>query len=304
MNPQPRDVHRFRQVVTRLDPKSKLLSATGLRGGVSARVTVLEIERPRGLTEHCVVRQYGETASSQRPGVAQDEFRLLQVLSEKQLPTPRAYLLDESGTIFPQPYIVLEYIDGNPQFMPRNPAGFIQQLALSLSKIHQVSSSEVPFLPLQEEVCARHLKQMLSSILPHEEAVRSALQSGWPPERHNPRVLLHGDFWPGNVLWKDEQLVGIIDWEDAAVGDPLADLAGCRLEILWALGADAMCRFTHEYSALTSASFSHLSLWDLYAAFRLRKFSDWVTAERATSMLERYEWFVGQALARVGSDST
>jgi aminoglycoside phosphotransferase (APT) family kinase protein len=38
-------------------------------------------------------------------------------------------------------------------------------------------------------------------------------------------VLLHGDFWPGNALWRDGALVAILDWEDAAIGDPLADVA-------------------------------------------------------------------------------
>jgi aminoglycoside phosphotransferase (APT) family kinase protein len=37
--------------------------------------------------------------------------------------------------------------------------------------------------------------------------------------------VLHGDYWPGNVLWRDGRLVGVIGWEEAAFGDPLADLA-------------------------------------------------------------------------------
>ena len=44
------------------------------------------------------------------------------------------------------------------------------------------------------------------------------------------------------------RLVGVIDWEDAALGDPLADLANSRLEILWAFGDEAMERFTREYA--------------------------------------------------------
>jgi aminoglycoside 2''-phosphotransferase len=35
----------------------------------------------------------------------------------------------------------------------------------------------------------------------------------------------HGDLWYGNLLIDDGHVTGIIDWEDAALGDPALDLA-------------------------------------------------------------------------------
>ncbi len=32
-------------------------------------------------------------------------------------------------------------------------------------------------------------------------------------------VLLHGDFWPGNTLWRNGSLLAVIDWEQPAAGD-------------------------------------------------------------------------------------
>ena len=64
-------------------------------------------------------------------------------------------------------------------------------------------------------------------------------------------------------------MVAVIDWEDAALGDPLADVANARLEILWAIGTEAMHRFTEEYrSMMPNVDFTYLPLWDLYAALR------------------------------------
>jgi aminoglycoside phosphotransferase (APT) family kinase protein len=80
-----------------------------------------------------------------------------------------------------------------------------------------------------------------------EGRIRDALEAVWPLPQRNPSALLHGDFWPGNTLWRDGQLMAIIDWEDAQFGDPLADVANSRLEILWAFGIDVMQRFTHQY---------------------------------------------------------
>ena len=82
--------------------------------------------------------------------------------------------------------------------------------------------------------------------------MRDVLEAVWPLPQSNRSVLLHGDFWPGNILWKDGQLVGIIDWENAAVGDPLADVANSRLEMLWAFGNDAMQSFTSQYQTVTT----------------------------------------------------
>lgn len=45
-------------------------------------------------------------------------------------------------------------------------------------------------------------------------------------------------------MWRDGQLAAVIDWEDAQLGDPLADVANARLEILWAFGIEAMLRFS------------------------------------------------------------
>jgi len=76
-----------------------------------------------------------------------------------------------------------------------------------------------------------------------EAAVRAALAGNWPPPQVNEPVILHGDYWPGNTLWRDGRL-GVIDWEDAACGDPLADLGNARLEILMHCGDAAKDGFT------------------------------------------------------------
>ena len=43
-------------------------------------------------------------------------------------------------------------------------------------------------------------------------------------------VLLHGDPWPGNLLWIGDRCVGLIDWKEAGVGDPGVDLGKLRFQ--------------------------------------------------------------------------
>lgn len=49
-----------------------------------------------------------------------------------------------------------------------------------------------------------------------------------PPER---TVLAHGDFRMGNLVVAGDRLAGVLDWEMAGPGDPLADLAWCFIAV-------------------------------------------------------------------------
>jgi thiamine kinase-like enzyme len=116
---------------------------------------------------------------------------------------------------------------------------------------------------------------------------------------------LHGDYWPGNLVWRAGALVAVIDWEDARVGDPLADLANSRLELLFFFGAEAMQTFTTRYLAGAAADLdvAHLPYWDLCAALRpCSKLSTWgLEAALEQQLRERHHTFVAQALAALGS---
>jgi aminoglycoside phosphotransferase (APT) family kinase protein len=132
-----------------------------------------------------------------------------------------------------------------------------------------------------------------------EGRIRAALAPAWPLAPRNAPALLHGDYWPGNLLWRDGRLAAVLDWEDARLGDPLADLGNSRMEILFALGAEAMAAFTRQYQALTALDYTDLPSWDLAAALRLAgKLAGWgLDAATEATMRERHRWFVAQAVA-------
>lgn len=60
----------------------------------------------------------------------------------------------------------------------------------------------------------------------------------------------------------------MIDWEDAGIGDPLADLAIARVDMSWAFGREAMEAFTVRYADRTGFDLSALPFWDLRAVLR------------------------------------
>jgi aminoglycoside phosphotransferase (APT) family kinase protein len=297
----------FKRVVQRIDPQNRLIRTRELRGGVSARVTLLEMERPDGRREKMVLRQHGEADLRRNPRIAADEFRLLQILQSAGLPAPAPYAPDSSGDISSEPCLVMEFIEGKTEETPSDLTDYLHQLALQLSRIHQVDASrfDLSFLPKQGAFVDEILRNRPSSLKEswNEERIRDTLERAWPWLQVNPDVLLHGDYWPGNLLWKEGRLVAVIDWEDAAIGDPLADVANARLEILWAFGMEAMHRFTDRYqSMMPSVDFTNLPYWDLYAALRpVSAISGWgLDPLRKRNMRERHQGFVAQALEKLG----
>jgi len=297
--------NKFAQVVQKIDPQSKLLRTWELKGGVSAQVTALEIERADGHTQKMIVRRHGEVDLKHNPQIAADEFKLLQLLHSVGVTTPRPYYLDQSGEIFSTPYLVIEYIEGKSEFAPSNLPDLLLQLATQLSRIHQVDCShlDVSFLPNIEQRYAEKLRERPAQVDESfdEGHIRETLEVAWPIPQRNTSVLLHGDFWPGNILWKNGQLVAVIDWEDAASGDPLADLANSRLEILWAFGIDAMHSFTQQYRSMTTIDFTNLPYWDLCAALRpVAQIAQWGLDDNTErTMREGHRVFITQAFEKL-----
>jgi aminoglycoside phosphotransferase (APT) family kinase protein len=137
------------------------------------------------------------------------------------------------------------------------------------------------------------------------------LRAAWPLAHSGPAVLLHGDYWPGNWLWRDGRLAAVIDWEDAGAGDPLRDLATSRLEVAWIFGPEASRAYTAQYRALMAVDEHLLAYWDLYSALRLARmvgddlagwsafFAPYGRADLTPEVLQRrVEAFVGEAVNR------
>jgi aminoglycoside phosphotransferase (APT) family kinase protein len=270
------------RLVQRIDPKGRLLRTWQLKGGASAQMTAIEVGRLDGQTKKLIVRQPGKETPQQNPHAARNEFRLLQILHSAGLAVPMPYHLVETNEIFTLPCLVVEYIEGDLEFAPSNLADFTFQLAAQLARIHHINRSDTDLAFLAQEATgfAEELAGQRTTLDKSidEARIRKKLQSLKPYSQWNETVLLHGDFWPGNVLWKDAKLVAVIDWEDAHLGDPLMDVAISRLDILLIFGVKAMTSFTNYYQSMNPINFTNLPYWDLYAALRAAPhLNEWAT---------------------------
>lgn len=67
-----------------------------------------------------------------------------------------------------------------------------------------------------------------------------------PPRVEQP-VLLHRDLHPLNILWKDGEIVGVVDWVNACVGHPHAELGHCRWNLSTLVGPESADAFLSAY---------------------------------------------------------
>jgi aminoglycoside phosphotransferase (APT) family kinase protein len=85
-----------------------------------------------------------------------------------------------------------------------------------------------------------YYRERLAKFGPLPEVLEVAL---WWLERHAPgppgrQVLAHGDFRMGNLVIHEGRVRGILDWEMAGVGDPVADLVWCFVAVFEPAGVD------------------------------------------------------------------
>ena len=286
------------RVVEAFDADARLQSHWPLPGGVSAQVAGLELSLSAGRSRVVVFRRY-----ARNPARIVGEFRLLRHLhncDNAALPVPEALLLDTAGELLGAPYMLLEFLPGQTTFEPANVDGLIKQAVTALDAIHAIDVRAPALEPLPQREFARHTFED-AAVSTLRANILTELQPHWPPPVTNEPVLNHGDFWPGNLLWLDGTLTGVIDWEDANLADPLADLANTRLEFLWAYGADAMTVFTEHYLRDSNVVATHLPSWDLDAALRAEgAISSWgLAAAKAAKMSGELEWFVACAAERL-----
>jgi aminoglycoside phosphotransferase (APT) family kinase protein len=286
----------FQSVSRRIADQAELIRHWPLTGGVSASIDALELDMPEGTRSYFVVRRAGEHQwKDPADNTIENEFELQRQLFQKGLPIAEQILLDSSCQILPTPYAVMKMVDGTTAVPEQKVESAVIDMADFLLRLHQLDPERivVPDLPQREDPVLGALKYVPET--QQWSALHNAIAS-WQTTTLRASIL-HGDFWPGNVIWQHDQLAAVIDWEDAAIGTPVSDVACCRAEIMAMYGQHAMTLFTDHYLSQSTLDFSDQPLWDAYTGFAaLATMHNWgldpqVEAARRT----RTELFVKQA---------
>jgi aminoglycoside phosphotransferase (APT) family kinase protein len=236
-------------------------------------MTTIDLERADG-SRHRLVLRRGRRPDAERATLPFGaEFDLLRHLDAHGIPVARPRAFDDSGRIVAQSYIVLDFVPGTTRFTAEDPVSMAVEMADVLAAIHTLDpdAPTLATLPLQVDRMQAWVIDDLSRRPPdpslREDLVRQHLDRHWPPPPAE-LCLLHADYFPGNIVWQEDAIAAVIDWEAAARGDPMADIATTRLDLRWAFGADVADVFTDRYVTVTGRSTATLPVWELVVALR------------------------------------
>lgn len=231
---------------------------------MSAQVIGLELDDGR----KAVLRRPSPFLDTLCADPAHYEFDVLCAVHGVGLPCPEPLAYGHG-------WLLLEFLEGEATANPADVVGYVDQMAAMLARIHsvEVDSREFDVLLETRRTFTPPAGEPVEAL--REPEVVAAL-AHFVPADPGPYGLRHGDFWPGNVLWQDGRLTGVIDWENALKGPAIADVAISRLDMWWVFGREAMERFTERYLALRPMDVATLTYWDLRAALRpMRNLDEW-----------------------------
>ena len=246
---------------------------------------VLDIEKANSSRCKVVLRRYRPGAHRfGTPQHAALEFEILQIMQGARVPAPRPILLDADGRYFGVPAMILSYLPGRPLFTPRDLATWTDGLARSLLGLHAVTPDRFDLSRLHvflregmREEIERRRKEAASGE-PLAQEVHATLDAtldriDWPSPS-----LVHDDYWPGNTVWHRGRMVGIVDWTTAEVGDPRADVAQCRVDLVLTHGPEVADRFLDSYQAAAPERLPDIWFFDLFRGLRaLFSYQRWLT---------------------------
>jgi len=230
-----------------------------------------------------VVRRYGEYWQRTDPAAAGREFKLLEVLARASFPAPRPLMVDAQGGPFGTPTVVMTRLPGRPLLAPRALTSYLQQMARTLADMHRLPTDELGFLPDQRDMVTRVLSRRPETDDALQLGVWEAAVAEWSriSQLVEQRVLVHGDYWPGNLLWVRGRLTGVVDWEQPRLGDLVKDVATCRGDLWVLFGQPAADEFLREYERAAGINVEDLRFWELLISIEaVREMPEWAVGYR------------------------
>jgi len=262
-----------------------------LPGGVSAEVHLLTLRHASGEIERVVLREKAKTLPQ--------ELLAMDFARSQGLPVPLATPIPVGVTPSGLPALIMPWVAGTTVIDQAHPEPQLRAMADALVALHSLPTSGLEPLPRLLDPLPE-LPGFLAvdpAFAPLAKDLAARPQS---PFRGTP-ALLHGDFWPGNLLWAEGRLQAILDWEDTHLGDPHVDVALTRLELRYLLGSEGTAGFTKRYRARASLEEKRLALWDCYvAAAALTYMGSWgLPAAEVAHMRREATAFTHEAAARL-----
>jgi aminoglycoside phosphotransferase (APT) family kinase protein len=248
--PSPEALEEVRSLA---GPSARVVTVARLPGGQHADTWRVDTESP---ATSVVVRQFpaGDRAPLR-------ERRVLRALDGLGGLAPVHLGGDLEGRRSEHPTSMISRLDGRPDITPADPVEWARELGRALAAVHAVPGARLAGLSsvLDDRGGSQ---EILTGPLAAEVRARR------PEVVAAPEVLTHGDFWSGNVVWREGKLTGVVDWSSGSRGPRGFDLGWCRLDLVLLFDERLADEFLAAYEAGAGQAVGEVRLWDCWAAAR------------------------------------
>lgn len=298
--PSPESLQTLLEIIA---ADSHLIAVHPLEGDFSNSTHLVDCKAPDGSLFQVVTRRYALFGDYDRGEKARREFKTLQLLKTHGLPVPEPLYLDDTGKILGSPGIVTRYMPGKLHLARPYPPQWAEILAKTLARIHTVpiNTSDTSFLlDANSEVLwflnSKNSAPEYISAHPKGDVLWQAMLDYLPKLISVEPALVHIDYWSGNILWDEGTVSAVVDWEEAAQGDPGIDVAYCRMDMILSGMREAADTFLAAYEKQMGRPVPNLSFWELAAAVRPMFTPDGWISESPSK--QRFAAFVDAAIQK------
>jgi aminoglycoside phosphotransferase (APT) family kinase protein len=254
----------LRWVTAAVGRGARVCAEQALAGGTSSAVHALRVEAANGERHELVLRRFVRLDwLAEEPDVARREASALRLLGSGILPTPRLVAVDETGAAAGAPAVLMTRLPGDIDWDPPVVEDFLRKLAEPLPPLHATRVPAGTQLPDYRSYPLRMCRAPAWASKP--QAWLRAIELLDAPAPTAERLLIHRDYHPGNVLWQHGRVSGLVDWVNASIGSPWADVGHCRCNLASELGQAAADRFLDLYRTAAGRGDDYHPYWDISA---------------------------------------
>ncbi|HEY0812317.1 MAG TPA: phosphotransferase [Pseudonocardia sp.] len=213
--------------------------------------------------------------ASDTPHAVQTEVAALAVAAAHGLPAPRLIAYDGTGTAAGSPALLESLVRGASRVPRFASTRRLRAAGAGLAALHAVALRPSAWLPLRTRPIsasdfADDRRRTAMSSTPLLDTAADLIRTTPPPS--GATVFVHGDMWHGNLLWHEERISGIVDWDMAGVGSAGIDVGAMRLDAALMYGVEAAQPVLEGWleirstAGATPPTSSDIAYWDLLAA--------------------------------------
>lgn len=219
-------------------------AAAPMTGGYSSRMLGLTHEDGRRTVLRQLVLQPWRRHAV---GLLNREAGVQRMLSGSPVVAPAPLAVDADGEATGDPSLLMTRLPGGIDLV-RHDDRFLEALATTLVDIHAFTP-EPSSWPRDYQSWAFEEKRQVPPWSADDAAYAEAFTLLAGPVPTYRRTFLHRDFQPGNVLWQDGTVTGVVDWVETSTGPADLDVAHCASNLATLHGAPVGREFRDVYVA-------------------------------------------------------